>query len=334
MFKFFNNKKNIIPDELDLTGCRRNLSECFDKIEYLKKEKLKFNLGYNLFEAIFKKAQFIILILDEQGNIVRFNPYMEKLSGYKLSEVKGKSWFSTFLSKKDYAEVKGLFSKAIKNIKTDGNINLIIKKNGESAYIEWFNEVLKDENEKIINLMCIGRDVSYNSKAEKDASQTEQRYRLLFNSSQDVLIYINKYGYVIDINDRVKDFGYTPQEIIGHHLSYFSHIFSKKTLTLAVANYAKRMAGINVSPYEIEATTKNKDRNFYMEVNTQILRDDNGRMSGGFALLHDVTERRIAEDKFKKQNEELYKLNKLMVGRELKMVELKKEIDKLKSNIN
>lgn len=44
-------------------------------------------------ESLIETARVIILVLDTQGRIVRFNSYMEKLVGYRVDEVKGKDWF-------------------------------------------------------------------------------------------------------------------------------------------------------------------------------------------------------------------------------------------------
>jgi PAS domain S-box-containing protein len=47
-------------------------------------------------------------------------------------------------------------------------------------------------------------------------------------------------------------------------------------------------------------------------------------------IIRDNTERKIAEETIQKKITELENMNKLMMGRELKMVELKKEIEVLK----
>ena len=51
--------------------------------EALRKEK-------DFSESLIDTAQIIILVLDTEGRIIRFNPYMEELCGYKLDDVKGK----------------------------------------------------------------------------------------------------------------------------------------------------------------------------------------------------------------------------------------------------
>ena len=45
-------------------------------------------------ESLITTAQAIVLVLDTEGRIVRFNPYMEEISGYRLKEVPGKDWFT------------------------------------------------------------------------------------------------------------------------------------------------------------------------------------------------------------------------------------------------
>jgi len=57
---------------------------------------------------------------------------------------------------------------------------------------------------------------------------------------------------------------------------------------------------------------------------------ENDRKKYLVGLIHDVTDRKIAENKLIEKVDELEKMNKLMINREMKMVELKNELERLK----
>ena len=59
-----------------------------------------------------------------------------------------------------------------------------------------------------------------------------------------------------------------------------------------------------------------------------LVSDDN-KYSGAFSIFMDITKRKKAEDELKQRHNELRRFNMLSVDREIKMIELKKEINEL-----
>ncbi len=135
--------------------------------EALRKER-------NFSQSIIDTAQAIILVLNSDGSIAEFNPYMEKLSGYSIEEVRGKDWFETFFPEHYGQNIEKLFTKAISDIKTEGNINPIVTRDGKELTIEWFNRTLKDKNGDITGILAIGQDITERRNIEEQLRQSQK----------------------------------------------------------------------------------------------------------------------------------------------------------------
>ncbi|HNY03327.1 MAG TPA: PAS domain S-box protein [Bacteroidales bacterium] len=71
-----------------------------------------------------------------------------------------------------------------------------------------------------------------------------------------------------------------------------------------------------------------------VSVNAAPVRDNEGNISSGVMVFHNITARQKAENELKIKMAELERFNNLMIGRELKMMELKKEVNELLVNVN
>jgi PAS domain S-box-containing protein len=125
-------------------------------------------------ESLLATAQAIVLVLDTEGRIVLFNPYMEQISGYRLDEVQGRDWFTTFLPKRDQHRIRELFQQAVTDIQTHGNVNPIITKDGQQREIEWYDKTLNDGAGNIIGLLAIGQDMTKRKRLEDELRKHQE----------------------------------------------------------------------------------------------------------------------------------------------------------------
>lgn len=143
-----------------------------------------------LARAIIETAQTVVLVLDRDGRIVQFNPYLEAISGYTLEEMQGADWFEAFLPECDRERTRKLFRTAVGERPTRGNVNPIVTKDGRLRQIEWHDTTLKDEAGRVVGLLAVGQDVTERIAAEtalrrskeelesRVAERTEQLSRL------------------------------------------------------------------------------------------------------------------------------------------------------------
>jgi PAS domain S-box-containing protein len=157
----------------NFVSIQRDVTERNRVAEALRREH---EINRNILDTI----QNVILILDTQGRILQFNSYLEEISGWKLDEVRGRDWFTTFLPSTDYKMIRRLFNDALSGARTKGNVNPILTKEGGLRYIEWYDSTLTDSEGRLIGLLCTGQDVTERRELERhivDVSN-EERWRI------------------------------------------------------------------------------------------------------------------------------------------------------------
>ncbi|MBN2711866.1 MAG: transporter substrate-binding domain-containing protein [Planctomycetes bacterium] len=125
-------------------------------------------------ENLINTARAAILMLDPDGKIVLFNPYLEELTGYAFDEVKGLDWFSLFIPNSERDEIKHLLSSEISNESNMGNVHAILAKDGKSILIEWYNTTLKGSDGNTIGVLSVGQDVTERQRMEDQLRQSEK----------------------------------------------------------------------------------------------------------------------------------------------------------------
>lgn len=122
--------------------------------------KYKRNLK-DVSQLIFDNATLIVYTWDLKGNITGFNPYGEKVTGYKEDEVIGQSWIKLFLEKEEKDKVDGL----IRYVKTGRSIKHVIgnlwrTKFDTSIELIWTSSPIFDKNGNVVEIISFGTDIT------------------------------------------------------------------------------------------------------------------------------------------------------------------------------
>jgi len=192
---------------------------------------------------------------------------------------------------------------------------------------------LGDEKEGGIVLATI-RDITAQKKTERKITASQAYTRSLIEASLDPLVTISAEGKITDVNEAsVKVTGETREKLIG---TDFSDYFTEPEK--AREGYKQVFEKGFVSDYPLtihHATGKLTD----VLYNASVYKDDKGSVHGVFAAARDVTaQKKLEMDVADREKElgrliELERFRKLTVGRELKMIELKKENEELRGKL-
>jgi PAS domain S-box-containing protein len=188
--------------------------------------------------------------------------------------------------------------------------------------------VYKDARGNVLGVFAAARDIT----AQKQASQYA---RSLIEASVDPLVTISPEGKITDVNEAtMKVTGAAREKLIG---ADFANYFTEPEK--AREGYQQAFAKGFVTDYPL--TIRHADgRLSHVLYNASVYKDVNAKVLGVFAAARDVTPLKKAEVELADQRArelerlaELERFQKLTVGRELKMIELKKEVEDLKRRL-
>jgi len=115
-------------------------------------------------DAILDTTASLMLVLDRQGLIIRFNRACEAATGYSFQEVQDKH-LRDLLSANPEITVK-IFNSLLAGNYPSTHENLWIAKNGAELLISWANTVLLDAEGKVEYIIATGIDITERKKAE------------------------------------------------------------------------------------------------------------------------------------------------------------------------
>jgi len=125
-------------------------------------------------DRLLETAQVIVLVLDRDGHVVRFNRFMQDLCGHRLDEVHGDNWFDTFIIDEDREATWDLFRRVVDGEEVRGHVNSVRGKDGRLHQIAWWGKALRDGHGEITQVLSIGHDITALNEIQGKLVQSER----------------------------------------------------------------------------------------------------------------------------------------------------------------
>ncbi|MCF6174377.1 MAG: PAS domain S-box protein [Victivallaceae bacterium] len=144
-------------------------------------------------ETLLETANVIIVTLDTDANIILFNGFAEKFTGYQKQEVIGKNWFELFIPKDNSTVIPEIFQDVLKEMpEVSSYENHILCRDGSARLVSWANTVLKTDQGTIAGILSIGTDVIESRQLETERERSYDFLQTVIDGFPEMLMVINR----------------------------------------------------------------------------------------------------------------------------------------------
>ena len=277
-------------------------------------------------ESLIKNAPDPVFVSDLEGKILQANDAVFALLGFRPDELIEQS-LSRIISPEETRE----FTAALREVVERGGMQNVVlnpqSASGEVIPTSLNASALRDPDGRVIGAIGILRDMRELDKARAYAES-------LIKNAPDPVFVSDLEGKILQANDAVFALlGFRPDEVIEQSLSRIISAEETRAFLAALREVVERGVTRNArlnprsASGEVIPTT----------LNASALRDAEGRVIGAIGILRDMREyEQVVQDLEKSKSElqdkilDLEKFEEVVVGRELKMIALEKELESLR----
>ncbi len=271
--------------------------------------------------VIFDSSPTMIFYKDKENRFIRVNEAFAKANNKSKQEIEGKSCWDIYSK-----EAADHYMQDDQEVMAAGEPKLNIIETMETPagtmWVQTDKILHRDQEGKIIGIIGFTLDITERINMEQKLKASEEKYRSIIESSTDAIFVMDKEYKYVSVNESFAgDFKKSVQELIGK--SVFE-IFPETVATGLAKNVQKVFdSGCGITVDEEVSILGQKQ---YINSKLNPIKGENGAVVAVTGIVRDIAEIRKEEDALKE-------MNVMMTGRELKMIELKKEVEELKAKL-
>ena len=265
----------------------------------LKKTEESLETERNFVSAILDTVGAVVVVLDAEGRIMRFNRACEEITGYTLPEVQGRPVWDIFIAPEEAYQFKAMFSTTQAMPGRQEYESQWITRGGETRLIALSGSVLPGTQLSSTYTILTGIDVTERRRLEKrelerQAAKTEETLDLL----QRLIDSMSESMFLVDFFGRIKKANRAANgllerqgtDLVGQR---FSDLLPNPEIAATPVKLLKRSPGGKL--YLETEVRSGAGEVIPVSVSSVLVRDTKGKITGVLLVLQNILERKQAE---------------------------------------
>ncbi|MGA7678058.1 MAG: PAS domain S-box protein [Dehalococcoidia bacterium] len=295
---FWENTANPVRDaEGRIVAClevSRNVTERKQTEEALRQSEERYRTVLEQMEESYYEV-------DITGNFTFFNDAMCRQLGYSREELIGMS-YRTITPPESVKKVFSIYNQVYRTGEPFKSVPLErIRKDGTRLSIESSVFPLRNDRGEITGFRGIARDVTERMQMIEALRRSEERYRTVLEQMEEAYYEIDLAGNFTFFNEAMcRQLGYSREELLGMNYSVYTpknDVQRMYKIFNQVYRTGKPITGVPISRIRKDGIQ------IFAEISTFPLQNEQGKIIGFRGIVHDITERKQAEEE-KKQMEQ------------------------------
>ena len=294
----------------DAQGRRTGAIESVRDITEQKQAEEALRRSEEKYRELVENANSIILRMDKTGNVTFFNEFAQRFFGYSEQEILGRNVVGTIVPLAE--STTGRYLKwNVEDIGRDpgryaANVNENMRRNGGRVCIAWTNKPIFDESGELVEVLCIGNDITERERAQDELFNSRQMLQSILDNIPQRVFWKDRNAVLVGCNKAFAlDCGYeAPGELIGkctyetHSSAAIDDLYRSDDLEVMQTGRAKLR-------YE-EALIKADGGKGWLITSKAPMFDRDGRVIGMLGTYEDITEQKLAREALR-ESEERYR---------------------------
>jgi diguanylate cyclase (GGDEF)-like protein/PAS domain S-box-containing protein len=270
-----------------------NLAQSNQQLQTEIIERQRTSEERDLVVALLDTMAVLVMVLDQEGRIIRFNRACQQFIGYSQEEVQNRPVWEIFIAPEDVPRTKAMFLEMLPGQVPPVFEVSFVTKGGERRLFSWYYALLPGEIDTTTSIIGAGLDITDRRQAEEALQVSESRYRTLVENVDLGITLIDSDHKIIMTNaGQGKLFHKSPEQFVGRHC--FQE-FEKRDGVCPHCPGVKAMA--SGLPAEVDTKGVLDDGTFlYAHVRAFPTFDSQGKVSGFVEVVENTTARRQVEE--------------------------------------